>query len=278
MKRTRKPSSPAWWFVSDLDGTLLDEVTYEFAPARPALAALRESNTPLILASSKTRGEMEAIAAELGIAGPLILENGGAVLWPSPAGGYEAIPLGDPTPDLARHLADLAVECAATVRGFSSLSCAELARLTGLSAAAARQARERRYSEPFLLADDRRAPCLAAAAARRGLRVTRGGRFFHLMGDTDKGRAVRFILSRWARRGLEATTVALGDAANDLAMLQAVDRPILMPRRQGGVARELADFLPGAEVAPGAGPQGWNAAVLTVVAGEYLPRNPPCES
>jgi len=64
----------------------------------------------------------------------------------------------------------------------------------------------------------------------------------------------------------------LGDAANDLELLLAVDRPILMPRLDGSVDPALAARLRGSERAPFPGPAGWSAAVLAALAGEPLPR------
>ena len=66
--------------VSDLDGTLLDEETYDLAPARPGIEALGEHGVGLVLCSSKTRAEMEPLAADLGLDTPLIVENGGAIV------------------------------------------------------------------------------------------------------------------------------------------------------------------------------------------------------
>ncbi len=103
---------------------------------------------------------------------------------------------------------------------------------------------------------------LAAAAERRGLRVTWGGRFHHLTGPADKGRAVRQLLALHAG---PVSSVALGDSPNDLTMLEAVDRPVLVPRPDGSVAEVLAQALPLAERAPGPGPRGWNEAVLAVL-------------
>ena len=71
--------------ATDLDGTLLDRETYDFAPARPALDALREARVPLVLCSSKTRAEMEPLAVAIGAPGPLVVENGGAVVAPGGA-------------------------------------------------------------------------------------------------------------------------------------------------------------------------------------------------
>ncbi|MGH7164393.1 MAG: HAD hydrolase family protein, partial [Nitrospiraceae bacterium] len=46
---------------SDLDGSLLDPLTYSFNAARDALEALRTRRIPLVLATSKTRAEIEPV-------------------------------------------------------------------------------------------------------------------------------------------------------------------------------------------------------------------------
>lgn len=260
--------------VTDLDGTLLDERTYSFAPARPALAALARRGAGLVLASSKSRAEMEPLAEEVGLRPALIVENGGAILVPRADGGYAGIALGTARADLVRALAEIGRETGVSPRGFSSLTPEALRSLTGLTIEAARRALEREYDEPFLLADEEQTAAVAAAAERRGLRVTRGGRFLHLTGATDKGLALRELLARGGPGGglpAPATTVGIGDAANDLPLLRAVDRPIVMPRHDGRLDRELERGLPGAEIAPAAGPRGWNAAVLAVLADRRLP-------
>jgi len=66
--------------------------------------------------------------------------------------------------------------------------------------------------------------------------------------------------------------VGLGDAANDLPLLLAVTRPIVMPGPDGTVDPVLATCLPGVERAPAPGPAGWSAAVLAVLPGGALPR------
>lgn len=256
-------------FVTDLDGTLLDDETYSFAPARPALAALVRSGASLVLASSKTRAEMEPLARELGLQSPLIVENGGAVLVPRAGGGYEVIGMGSGRASLIQNLAEIAAETGAAVRGFSSLRPEAVVHLTGLSPEAAVRALDRAWDEPFLLADPEAAPELAAAARRRGLRLTRGGRFYHLTGDTDKGRALLRLLALFDLEQ-QVATVGLGDAANDLPFLRVVDRPIVLPGRGGTMDPELVAALQGKERAPAAGPAGWNTAVLTVLAGDRL--------
>lgn len=254
---------------SDLDATLLDEETYSFEAAREALAALAARTVPLVLCSSKTRLEMERWARTLGLTSPLVVENGGAILWPRP-GGYDVRARGTPRPRLIAALEPIAREAGASVRGFSTLSVDEVARLTGLAPAAAREAMAREYDEPFLM-DAGDLARVEEAAVRRGLQVTRGGRFCHLMGPADKGQAVREILADCQGAGPPARSVALGDSANDLPMLSAVDRPIIVPRPTGVVDSELARALPNAERAPAPGAAGWNAAVLAVLGDRRLP-------
>jgi len=264
--------------VTDLDGTLLDADTYDVSPARGALAALGDRGIPVVLCSSKSRAEMEPLAAALGLRAPLIVENGGAIVFPpgsSPAGGVEGegsvLALGTPRAELLRALPDIAREVGVVLRSFAEMTAPEVSELTGLSQEGARLAQRREWDEPFV-ADETAAPRdldarLEEAAGRRGLRVTRGGRFHHLTGPTDKGVAVRALLEVMPT-GSPGTTVGLGDAANDLPMLRAVDHPVLVPRKRGGVDPVLVAALPTARTAPLPGPAGWAAVVLELLAEE----------
>jgi mannosyl-3-phosphoglycerate phosphatase len=261
--------------ATDLDGCLLEEATYGYDAARPALAALARRRVPLVLCSSKTRAEMQPLARELG-AGPFIVENGGAIVVPPghlprlagrrDAEGYREVVLGTGRDALVRALAELAEQSGARVRGFSSLDADGVSALTGLAAPAAARALRREYDEPFLI-DSGSEERLARAAACRGLRVTRGGRFHHLLGPVDKGRALQRLIALYAAEGVRFTVVGLGDSPNDLSMLQLADRAILMPRPGGAVDPTLLRALPRAARAPEPGPAGWNAAVLAFLAG-----------
>jgi len=257
--------------ATDLDGTLLDETTYGFDPARPALVALARSAAVLVLASSKTRAEMVPLARELGLRAALIVENGGAVLIPAAGDGYDTVVCGVERARLVAALDEIGREAGVALHGFASFTAARVAELTGLADDAAARALRRDYDEPFLVEDESRAPAVAAAARRRGLRVTRGGRFFHLTGDADKGGALRLLRARLEATGRTFRSVGLGDAGNDLPLLRAVERPIVVPRADGRPDPALAAALAGAELAPAPGPEGWNLAVLAVLAGNRLP-------
>src|SRR3989442_653022 len=259
---------------TDLDGCLLDEETGTYEAADPALQALRRAEVPLVLCTGKTRAEVEPLHRRLGLESPYVVENGGAIAIPAsahawkgplvPRGGVRlVVPLGARRVRLVEALAEIAAEVGVSVRGFADLTVEEVGEHTGLPLEDARRAAAREYDEPFLIegggSTTAAVSALAAAAERRGLRVTWGGRFHHLTGPADKGRAVRRLLALHAGPG---SSVALGDSPNDLTMLEAVEPPVLVPRPAGKLAEGLAPGLPPAERAPRPGPRGWNEAVL----------------
>jgi mannosyl-3-phosphoglycerate phosphatase len=252
--------------VTDLDGSLLDERSYEVGPAAEALLRLAAAGVPLVLASSKTKAEMEQLAGLLPGPPPLalIVENGGAIVRRTGGGTRQTTVLGTSHPRLVEALGEIARAAGARLAGFSALPPAELVRLTGLSPEDVERGKCREYDEPFLLVEGDLAR-VAAATASLGLRLHQGGRFLHLTGATDKGRAFRVLLGLLAADGGDFYTVGLGDAPNDVPLLEAVDEPILVPRPDGRVHEQLRRAFPQAAEAPAPGPTGWNAVVSAVL-------------
>jgi mannosyl-3-phosphoglycerate phosphatase len=134
--------------ATDLDGTLLDRETYDFAPARPAIDALRRAGVPLVLCTSKTRAEMVPLAAAIGAAGPLVVENGGAIVEPDGS----VLVLGLTRDRLLEDLPEVAGAAGVRVKSFAEMSVAEVASLTGLPEEQAALAMRREYDEPFVVA------------------------------------------------------------------------------------------------------------------------------
>ena len=78
------------------------------------------------------------------------------------------------------------------IRGFGDWSIDEIAARTGLPPDNAELAGQREFSEPFVPGPGANMDALRALAAEHGLKITRGGRFYHLIGaGQDKGAAVR---------------------------------------------------------------------------------------
>jgi mannosyl-3-phosphoglycerate phosphatase len=261
--------------LTDLDGTLLDHRTYSFEPARPALRLLRESGIPLIVCTSKTRAEVEEIRTALGNSDPFVVENGGAVFFPAggfgavlaearPESGYLVVEFGTSYSRILSIFSGMKKRLPGRLKGFSDLTVQEVARLTGLSLEEAARAKKREYDEPFVLDDpDADLDTVRRLAESAGLTVTRG-RFFHLTGQNDKGRAVRLIKEVYARLdGAAPRTIGLGDSPNDLPLLENVDFPVLVQRPGGRYEPSIR--LDRLILAPGEGPIGWSASVRELV-------------
>ncbi len=260
----------SWVVFTDLDGTLLDHSSYSFEPARPALEELAARRVPVVLCTSKTRAEVEEVRIRLDNRDPFIVENGGAAFVPAgyfpfavpearEFGGYAVVEFGVPYGKLRQVLTQIRTELGGGLRGFGDMTADEVAEICGFSRREAELAQRREYDEPVLDEAGVATADLSAAAARLGLRTTRGGRFVHLTGDNDKGRAVRALAALYERDRAPVRTVGLGDSLNDLPLLEAVDVAVLVQKPDGAYDPEI--MLPGLIQAPGAGPAGWNAAV-----------------
>jgi len=266
---------------TDLDGTLLDHETYSHTPATEALDLLERRGIPLILCSSKTRAEIELIQLDLRLRHPFISENGGAVFIPrgyfpfAPEGarnieGYEALEFGTPYWQLVEVLHRLSAERGIKVVSFSEMSVEEVAQDCKLSAMEARLAKLREYDEPFriLKSSPTARSRLFDALHEAGLGCTRGGRYYHVTGVTDKGLAIRKLRALYARTWGNVLTVGLGDSPNDLSLLQEVDIPIVVRNPAVDASTKLLRKIPTARVSSAPGPRGWNEMVLEVL-GQY---------
>ncbi|MFP4037925.1 MAG: HAD-IIB family hydrolase, partial [Desulfobacteraceae bacterium] len=259
---------------SDLDGTLLDHHTYRWDEARPALDRCRDSGIPVIMVSSKTRAEMESLSKLTGLYWPFISENGGGVFFPAGCpypppsqamreGGLWVWPLGTPRDSLVRSLQAINSKYGWALRGFSDMPLEEISRITGLDPGAAERAARREFDEPFVASEELDIKALEQAASELGLRVTRGGRFFHLFGGTDKGEAVERLIDWFKELRGKVLTIGLGDGPNDIPMLLRVDIAVLI--RSCRPAEEVAAKVPGIRITAAAGPAGWNEAVLELL-------------
>lgn len=262
---------------TDLDGTLLDHATYSWEPALPALSLLRERQIPLVFCSSKTRAEIEHYRRELGNHDPFVSENGGGIFIPggyfdlsvlpleplvTKTAGWTIIRLGAPYHHLRQAIRRLREEGFA-LTGFSDMTVAEVAALTGLKPEQAAMARERDFDEPFIFDGDRvEMDRLQKRVRTMGLHLTMGA-FPHLLGDSDKGVAVEMLASLYRVKLGEIVTIALGDSLNDLPMLQRADHPVVIRKPDGGHNSALA--VPHALLTRGEGPQGWNEAILKLL-------------
>jgi len=263
---------------TDLDGTLLDYSTYSFDAARPALQLIKEKNIPLIICSSKTRKEIEHYRKKLYNLHPFVAENGGGIFVPkgyfkfqlSEHGlaieedrQYHLIRLGAKYSDIRNALNELRTE-GFDIKGFGDMSVEEIAFLTKLNMEEAEMAKERDFDEPFIFIrggkDNVRK--LLNRIIKQGFNHTQG-HFYHILGNSDKGRAVSILIDLYRREFGEISTIAIGDSHNDLPMLEKADIPVLVQKPDGRY--EATICLSNLQKADGIGPDGWNKLVSQII-------------
>ena len=257
---------------TDLDGTLLSAVDYSFEKAVPALERVKKNGIPLVYSSSKTRKEIEAIRLKTGNTHPFISENGGGIFIPEgyfpfapgerAEAGYHKITLGRPYSEVRAALEQVRTVAGAPIKGFGDMTVKEIALATGLSTSEAGLAMERDFDEPFMFEggsiDEAR---IEKLIRERGFNYTRG-RFHHILGDHDKGKAFRILKGYYERLYGVIVTICLGDGANDVPLLKEADYPVLVRKPGGGYEKT---GLEGVILSDGTGPDGWNKAVNRIL-------------
>jgi len=266
------PSEYKIIIFSDLDGTLLDS-RYSYAGAENSLEIISQLQIPLVLCSSKTRVEIEKIRSLLGNSDPFISENGGGIFIPS--GYFASIPyipeaeifrdkaytiikLGESYRKLRYALLKLR-KAGFNVQGFGDMSPEEISNLTGLDVSDAKRAKRREFDEPFIFRGSGiKKLKMMETIHNIGLEYTQG-KYYHLMGHSNKGRAVKILKKLFMNEYGKIITIALGDGLNDLGMLKEVDYPVLIKKPDGSYDNRVK--FKGLIKAGDIGPYGWNKAV-----------------
>jgi mannosyl-3-phosphoglycerate phosphatase len=257
---------------TDLDGTLLNAADYDFRPALPALHRLQKLKIPVIPCTSKTAAEVIHLRRRMDLHDPFIVENGSAVVFPEDfphpfirqlpiLGEYRLLVLGRTYQDILAMLGQIKEEFQLPVHGFNDMNVDEIAQHTGLGPAEAELAGLRLFSEPFLCPDPRIiSPAVLDFFTGNGFRLLIGNRFYHLLGDTDKGIAVQQTLRLLSQRTENILrSIGLGDGANDTEMLIAVDEPVIV-RRSPEMQFQLKQ-RPDVYYTRAVGAAGWQEAI-----------------
>jgi len=259
---------------TDLDGTLLDSGTHSYKKSLAAINRLKKSGIPIIFCSAKTRAEQEIYRRALGLFHPFVVENGGAIFipqgyFPFPFDYHKtvddllAIELAIPRGRVKKMLARIGREDDFRFKGFTDMSAAEVAEITGLNLESAKLARQREYDEPVKLDSSRQKDSseFLSKLGEAGLNWSYGGRLYHVMGGGGKGKAVEILSGLYRRMWGEIRTVGLGNGLNDSPMLSQVDIPILVQKKDHSWENIN---LPRLRKVRGVGPEGWSKAIVEV--------------
>lgn len=259
---------------TDLDGTLLDHHTYSFAAAMPSITRLIQLGVSIVINTSKTFAEVARLQQQLGFDAAFIVENGSAAYLPkslehaSIAKHYNSefnrLVFGIQRSDIVGFLHSLRASCAWKFQGYADWSHYEIREHTGLSLEDAQHSQQREFSEPIVWQDsaDNFSKFVSAVEAE-GFRVLRGGRFIHILGQSNKGSALLELRSiMFPNQSLPL--LCLGDSHNDIDMLRIADYPVWV--------RSPAHAFPEIETDKTVfyteryGPEGWHEAISALLA------------
>lgn len=269
-------TTPKIIIFTDLDGTLLDRNTYSFESAEPALNRIRMNGIPLILSSSKTRAEIELYRKRLENDHPFVSENGGGVFVPKnyfsfpfpydrELEEYFVLELGTYYPVIIEVLESIKSETGIKIKGFFDLTEEELTSLCGLSLKEAEFAKKREYDEPFIIeGGEREVEIVKRKIEEKGMNYVWGGKFHHILGKNDKGKAVEILKELYENEFFSISIVGVGDSLNDLPMLLAVDHPVFLKGREDH-ALKIPLKIQNLIMVEGTGPQAWNDVILSWV-------------
>lgn len=286
--------------ATDLDGTLLDHYSYAWQAANEAIKNCHQRKIPIVFNTSKTLAEVRQLQVKIGITGPMIVENGGALILPMQFDGQQLdtsyldsleivktitesknaetqIIFGEQRSKLLQFVERVRKREGWKFEGFSDWTVSEIADKTGLELQEASAASAKKYSEPFVWNDsDTALEKFVERARDQSFDVLRGGRFYHLQGDTNKAIPITWLRAHFFRlygaNGASVNTpsskvqpelICLGDSQNDVDMLNVADYPVC-------VRSPIAPFpnlQTNREViyTEGEGPVGWNEVVNKII-------------
>lgn len=271
---------------TDLDGSLLDHHHYGFAPAESMLSQLEQLGIPVIFNSSKTFAEQMVLRNDMGNRHPFITENGAALYLPKalcpeqPDGtaeidGFWAKSFCPPRQHWLALLDALPDNMQNDFLRFDQASIADIMDWTGLSEAQAERAAQRHHSEPLRwLGSPERAATFKTRLEDQGAKVLQGGRFLHVSGTSDKGKAMDWLSAFYTQNGLSspvAKTLALGDSHNDVDMLEAADYAVVI-KSPTGAAPVVKNKQSGQQLfyTDACGPDGWVEGVAQILHIEHI--------
>jgi len=255
---------------TDLDGTFLNHHNYSFEESKEALSIIEQKKIPLIFTTSKTKIEVELLQQKVGIVEPFIVENGAALFIPKDYQNLnldfltdfedkKVLTFGKTYEQILNFYNEYKEEFG--LKGFIDMDIQEISKLTGLDNNNATFAKNREFTEPFVMEDTTRLEQLKNLASTYKIKIKQGGRFFHLIGEKQgKGIAVKRTIELFEKLYNEKiNSIALGDGENDIKMLEVVDIPIVIKNYKD---EYLNVDLENLQKSTHKGSLGWNEMIL----------------
>ena len=236
---------------TNFDDSLLNQEENNYKLIIPIVEKLKNQGIPLITVTSKTRAEVEDLRSKLGLSDPFIVENGSAVFIPQDNRNWQTEAAILRSDYYVQTLGCSYIEARAglkiiqstlrinNLKGFGDFEDTEIQSLTRLSKEAARKAKTREFSEPFIAPKNISALELENAAAEFGFRIISGDRFSYVLGNNASiTNAVQWLMDRYqpeiaGEKAESLVTIGLGNSFQDLEMLEKMDIPVVIANKMG---------------------------------------------
>ncbi|MFY0640645.1 MAG: HAD-IIB family hydrolase [Bermanella sp.] len=261
---------------TDLDGSLLDHHSYSHQAADIALTYLQENSIPVIPCSSKTQPEIESLRLDLNNQHPFIIENGAAVFIPKHIfadqphdtienENYWVKEFVEPHAYWLSKLNLMRDEFNGLYKPFSDMTIEEIAQATDLSLEQAGLAAKRQYGEPVLwLGNQAEKQAFIKRLKDHKVNVLQGGRFLHVCGDANKGKALLWLSNTYQELfSASYSTIAIGDSHNDCEMLDMADHALIIRSPVHDIPS--LSRVDGVTISDAYGPEGWAQGINSIL-------------
>ena len=261
---------------TDLDGSLLDHNSYSHQAADICLHYLEQNSIAVIPCSSKTQPEIESLRLDLNNQHPFIIENGAAVFIPKSIFNqqpndtietehYWIKEFVEPHAHWLSKLNLMRDEFNGLYKAFSDMTIEEIAQSTDLSLEQAGLAAKRQYGEPVLwLGNQAEKHAFIKRLKDHNVNVLQGGRFLHICGDANKGKALLWLTNTYQELfNTTYSTIAIGDSHNDCEMLDMADHALIIRSPVHDIPS--LSRIDGVTISDAYGPEGWAQGINRIL-------------
>jgi mannosyl-3-phosphoglycerate phosphatase len=206
---------------------------------------LQQRNIPLIPVTSRTRSEVADWLQRFNLTSPMIVEGGSGVFIPqsdnrfgmgecntSDINGDHLYQLGCSYTEARAALKAVQEDITKILRGFGDLDEEQIQSLLGSSKSVARKAKAREFSEYFLTPSRLEIEQLQIVAAEYGFKILPGDDLSLILGAAaEEGKAIDWLTKNFLAndQNKHIATIGLGSTQQDLALLETVTIPIIIP-------------------------------------------------